>query len=83
MNIYFYKLKSSSPYQTFDAVPKFYAYDFNHFEVVLPGTAALQDIFLKGSDAYATAVAEGANTVGANPAAFTGTWSWAAAAAAF
>lgn len=83
MNIYFYKLKSSAPYQTFDAVPKFYACDFNHFEVVLPGTATLQDIFLKGSDAYATAVAEGANTVGANPAVFTGTWSWAAAAAAF
>jgi len=83
MNIYFYKLKSSSPYQTFDAVPKFYAFDFNNFEVVLPGTATLQDIFLKGSDAYATAVTEGANTVGANPAVFTETWSWAAAAAAF
>ncbi|MDZ7635005.1 MAG: hypothetical protein U5L72_11515 [Bacteroidales bacterium] len=83
MNIYFYKLKATAPYQTFDAIPKFYAFDFNHLEVVLPTGATLQQIFLKGSDAYATAVAEGANTVGANPAVFTETWSWAAAAAAF
>ncbi len=83
MNIYFYKLKSSSPYQTFDAIPRYYAFDFNHFEVVLPGTATLQQIFLKGSDVYATAVAEGANTVGADASVFTSTWSWAAAANAF
>lgn len=83
MNIYFYKLKATAPYQTFDAIPKFYPFDFNHFEVVLPSGATLQQIFLKGSDVYATSVAEGANTVGANTTVFTDTWSWAAAAAAF
>ena len=83
MNIYFYKLKATAPYQTFDAVPKYYAFDFNHFEVVLPSGTTLPQIFLKGSDAYATAVAEGANTVGANTSVFTETWSWAAAAEAF
>jgi co-chaperonin GroES (HSP10) len=82
MNIYFYKLRTT-PLQTFDALPKFYTFDFNHFEVVLPTGATLQQIFLKGSDVYATAVAEGANTVGANPTVFANTWSWAAAAGAF
>ncbi|MEX2593610.1 MAG: hypothetical protein WD426_12625 [Anditalea sp.] len=49
---------------------------FNNLEVTLPEGATLQSVFKGGSDAHATAVALGANTVGADKSAFAD-WTWA------
>ncbi len=51
---------------------------FNMLETTLPSGVALSDVFKDGTDAHATNVAAGANTVGADKNAFS--WTWAAAA---
>lgn len=73
MNIYFFKLSSG---QDFDQIPTDFTCSFSSFEAVIPDGEAVTDYFLDGSDAFTTAVAAGANTVGADKAAFAG-WSWA------
>lgn len=50
--------------------------NFANLEITLAEGASLTDVFRNGTDAEATAVAAGANTVGADKAAFAG-WSWA------
>jgi len=46
--------------------------NFNNLEVTLPAGVALTDVFKGGTDAHATNVALGANTVGADKSAFVG-----------
>ena len=55
------------------------ALTFSSLEITLAEGVALSDVFKGGTAAHATAVAAGANTVGADKAAFAG-WSWADAA---
>lgn len=45
---------------------------FSNLEVTLPAGVALSDVFKGGTDAHATDVAAGANTVGADKSAFVG-----------
>lgn len=52
---------------------------FQNLQVTLPEGVALTSVFKNGTSAHATAVAAGANTVGADKSAFAG-WSWASAA---
>lgn len=52
------------------------ALEFSNLEVTLPEGANLQAVFKGGSHSSVTAVPQGANTVGANIAEFTG-WTWA------
>ena len=52
---------------------------FENLEVTLANGVALSTVFKHGTEAYASAVVDGANTVGADKSAFSG-WSWAAAA---
>jgi len=81
-NIYFYNVKTP---QTFDGLPKFVSYPFTfaNFQITLPGVTLVTDFFKGGSDVYATAVADGQNTVGADKTKFAATWSWAAYATAY
>src|SRR5690554_2580710 len=46
--------------------------NFTNLEVTLPSGVAITDVFKNGTDANATSVAQGANTVGANVSAFLG-----------
>ena len=72
-NIYFFSVVGG---QTFDQLPDGTgAFTGNNFQIALPGASVITDFFLGGSDAFVTAVAEGANTVGANVSAFAG-WTW-------
>ncbi len=71
-NIYFTGITN----QVFDQMPTV-ASNVSNLEVTLPEGVTVADLFLDGSDAYVTAVAEGANTVGADKSAFAG-WSWTA-----
>lgn len=52
---------------------------FAMLETTLPANATLMNVFKSGTDADATNVAAGANTVGADASVFA-TWSWAAVA---
>jgi len=52
---------------------------FNNLQVTLPEGATLQSVFKGGSHVHATAVAAGANTVGANKSVFSN-WAWSAVA---
>ncbi len=52
---------------------------FNNLEVTLPEGVSLDAVFKNGSHTYATAVAPGANTVGADKSFFTG-WTWSESA---
>lgn len=72
MNIYFFSLTEG---QDFDQLPTDYTCIFSGLEATLPGSTVLTDFFKNGSDAFATAVAEGSNTVGATASEFTG-WTW-------
>jgi len=82
MNLYFYSVKTP---QTFDGLPKFasYPFSFSDFQITLPDGKAITDFFKGGSDVYATAVASGQNTVGADKTKFNATWSWATLATAY
>ncbi len=72
--IYFSGLKTG---QDFDELPTVYSCTFSNLQATLPSGSNLTDFFKGGSDAFATAVAAGANTRGANPDVFLG-WSWTA-----
>lgn len=72
--IYFFGLKAG---QDFDELPTAYACTFSNLQATIPAGSNLTDFFKGGSDAFATAVAAGANTKGANPDVFLG-WSWTA-----
>lgn len=52
---------------------------FQNLQVTLPEGVALTSVFKHGTSAHATAVAAGANTVGADKSAFAG-WTWASVA---
>ena len=52
------------------------ALEFSNLEITLPDGANLQAVFKGGSHSSVSAVPQGANTVGANIAEFTG-WTWA------
>jgi len=84
MNIYFTNLLADGS-QDVEEYDKYVAntlgFASSNFEVTLPSGVALTDIFKGGSDAITTAVAAGANTVGADLSVFSG-WSWAAVAGA-
>lgn len=54
---------------------------FNNLEMTLASGVALSTVFKSGTDAHATAVDAGANTVGADASVFAG-WSWAAVSGA-
>jgi hypothetical protein len=73
-NVYFFGIPAVGP--TFDLIPTTYTCVFGSLQATLPASTVLTDFFLGGSDAFATAVAAGANTVGATKSAFA-TWSWA------
>ncbi|MCU0402461.1 MAG: hypothetical protein MUE75_15895 [Algoriphagus sp.] len=72
-NIYFFNIKAG---QTFDQTPTV-PVSFLNFQVTLPANTAIADFFKGTSASVTTAVAVGANTVGADKAPFTG-WSWTA-----
>jgi hypothetical protein len=55
---------------------------FMNLQATLADGVSLTTVFKSGTDAYASSVAAGANTVGANKAAFASTWSWTAASGA-
>ncbi|WP_057939000.1 hypothetical protein [Algoriphagus resistens] len=55
---------------------------FMNLEATLAEGVALDAVFKNGTAAYATSVAAGANTVGADKAAFASTWSWTSASGA-
>ena len=76
--IYFFGLASG---QDFDQIPTVYTCTFTDFQATLPAGTALTDFFMDGSDAFTTAVAAGASTVGADASVFQG-WSWAAVSGA-
>ncbi|SEG48832.1 hypothetical protein [Algoriphagus boritolerans] len=76
-NIYFFGIKAG---QTFDQTPTVPA-AFSNFQVTLPAGTAITDFFLGTSAEATTAVAAGANTVGADKAPFAG-WSWTAVSGA-
>jgi len=78
MNIYFFDLTAG---QDFDELPTEYTGNFSGFEATIPDGTAVTDFFKKGSDAFVTVVARGANTVGADLTAFA-SWSWTAVAGA-
>lgn len=78
MNVYFFDLTEG---QDFDQIPTDYTCNFSALEAVIPDGMAVTDFFKDGSDAFVTAVAKGANTVGADLTAFAG-WSWTAVAGA-
>lgn len=73
LNVYFFDLTDG---QDFDQLPVDYVCAFTSLQATLPDGSVLTDFFKDGSDAFVTAVAAGANTVGADKSAFTG-WSWA------
>ncbi len=73
MNIYFFELSSG---QDFDQIPTDFGCTFSSLEATIPDGEAVTDYFMDGSDASVTAVASGANTVGATKSEFAG-WSWA------
>lgn len=52
---------------------------FQNLQVTLPSGVELSSVFKNGTNVFATAVAEGANTVGADATAFQG-WTWSSAA---
>lgn len=52
---------------------------FQNLQVTLPAGVELSSVFKSGTNAFATAVAEGTNTVGADASAFQG-WTWSSAA---
>lgn len=52
---------------------------FENLQITPASGVALNAIFLNGTDAHATSVSQGANTVGATTSAFSG-WSWASVA---
>ncbi|MEB2773720.1 hypothetical protein SYJ56_00285 [Algoriphagus sp. D3-2-R+10] len=58
------------------------ALKFMNLEVTLADGVELSKVFKNGTDAFATSVEAGANTVGADKTAFASTWSWAAASGA-
>jgi hypothetical protein len=66
---------SSGSDATFDAG----TLTFSGLEVVLPAGVALNAVFKAGTDAHATSVVAGTNTVGANKTSFL-TWTWAGVA---
>ncbi len=69
-NIYFFGI-SETVKPDFDDKPA--QATLSNFQVTLPGTLVLTDLFKKGSDAAVTAVALGANTVGADASVFSWT----------
>ncbi|UCS94887.1 hypothetical protein KZP23_07710 [Echinicola marina] len=71
-NIYFTGITN----QVFDQMPTV-ASSLSNIEVTLPEGIVITDLFLGGSDANVTAVAEGENTVGADKSVFAG-WTWTA-----
>lgn len=73
--IYFFDLVAG---QTFDLDPA--SCEFRNLQATLPAGATLADFFINGTDAYATAVNAGENTVGADKTVFT--WTWASQAGA-
>jgi hypothetical protein len=75
-NVYFFGLDDVAPNPTFDLLPTTYTCVFASLQVTLPGATVLTDFFAGGSDAFATSVAAGANTVGATKSAFA-SWTWA------
>lgn len=76
-NIYFFNVAYG---QTVDDNPV--DLSASNLEITLPSdTLTVADFFTKGTDAYATSVAAGANTVGADMTKFSG-WSWAAVSGA-
>ena len=76
--IYFFGLKAG---QDFDELPTLYTCTFTNFEVTLPASTAVADLFKGGSAQFTTAVTAGANTAGANVTNFQ-SWSWAAVSGA-
>lgn len=72
--VYFFGIAAG---QDFDLNPA--GLTASSLQATLPTGTALTDFFKAGSDAFATSVADGQNTVGADVSKFTG-WSWAAAA---
>lgn len=77
-SVYFFGLAPEG--QDFDSNPD--VLTASNLEVTLPSdTVAVTDFFVDGSDAYVTAVAEGANSVGADMSKFQG-WTWAAVSGA-
>ncbi len=75
-NVYFFGLTVG---QDFDELPTVYTCTFTDFEVTLPAGTAITDFFVGGSDAFVTAVAAGANTVGADKTKYAD-WTWASEA---
>ncbi len=73
-NIYFFELTLG---QDFDELPTDYTTVISALQATLPEGTSISDFFKGGSDAFVTAIAAGANTVGADASQFTG-WSWAA-----
>jgi hypothetical protein len=68
-SIYFFDVVAG---QTLDLNPA--GCTFTGLEATIPGGSALADFFLAGTDAFATSVAAGANTVGADKAELAWTW---------
>ena len=75
--VYFFGLTAG---QDFDQLPTVTA-TTAELQATLPASTTLADFFKGGSAAFATNVAEKANTVGANKSVFN-TWSWAAVSGA-
>lgn len=73
-NVYFTDVQLG---QDFDDMPT--SSVLSNMEITFDSSLSLSDFFKKGSDAYATKVNEGANTVGATKTAFAN-WSWTASA---
>jgi hypothetical protein len=81
-HIYFFGLDPDlETLQDFDELPTDFTCVFSDFEVTLPTGTDITDFFKGGSDAFVTAVAAGANTVGVDATEFAG-WSWTALAGA-
>jgi hypothetical protein len=77
-SIYFRNVKG----QLFHTMPTYANCTFSNFEITVENGKTVSDYFQNGFDAYATAVTENANTVGADLTEFN-TWSWARIAGEF
>jgi len=78
-NIYFFDIKAGQDFDDMPVPASGGLLTASGFQVTLPEGTVITDFFKEGTDAFVTAVAVGANTVGADVSVFQ-TWSWAAVA---
>ncbi len=78
-NIYFFDIKAGQDFDDMPVPASGGLLTGSGLQVTLPAGTAITDFFKEGTDAFVTAVEQGAKTVGADVSVFQ-SWSWAAVA---